>query len=226
MIYVSGEPIDEEGLDGVKQTYYEKISLHNKTPEEAEVIIKLFEDNINLANRVAQKYYKTKYWEFDEAIQIARMGLWKACLIWNPDKYRLSTLAYNIINRDFIDYDKRQKRQPKILFNMEDNCVTEDISLADVLIDEDADIESIFVDEDNYNELAQEIVEILNDIAEELGMHPSLLKIVYLVYIDSVQDNVLSIKMINFMPKQKVKEIIDRLQNKLLKNLGRDTYGK
>ena len=89
-----------------KLTYYEKISLKHKTPEEAKRIQALFDKNINLANKVAQKYYKTKYWDFDEAVQIAQMGLWKACLIWDPDKYRLSTLAYNIINRDFIDFDR------------------------------------------------------------------------------------------------------------------------
>ena len=47
-----------------KSTYYEKISLKNKSKEEAEHIIELFNDNINLANRIAQKYYRTKYWEF------------------------------------------------------------------------------------------------------------------------------------------------------------------
>lgn len=223
---MNGDYVDLDDTESVKQTYYEKISLKNKTPEEAEVILKLFEDNINLANRVAQKYYKTKYWEFDEAVQIARMGLWKACLIWNPDKYRLSTLAYNIINRDFIDYDKRQKRQPKILFNMEDNCVTDDISLADVLIDDSAEIETIFVEQDIHNELALEIVGILNEIADEMCLYPALVKIVYLVYIDSVQDNVLNTKMINFLPKQKVKEIIEKLQNKLNENRGGIFYGK
>lgn len=223
---MSGEYVELDDTESVKQTYYEKISLKNKTPEEAEVILKLFEDNINLANRVAQKYYKTKYWEFDEAVQIARMGLWKACLIWDPSKYRLSTLAYNIINRDFIDYDKRQKRQPRILFNMEDNCVTEDISLADVLVDDEAEVEKLFVEEDLHNELASEIVTILNDIAKEMGIYPALVKIVYLVYIDSVQDNTLNIKMINFLPKQKIKEIIEKLQDKLNQNRGGIYDGK
>ena len=122
-------------------SYYEKISLKHKTPEEAERIKKMFNDNINLANKIAQKYYRTRYWEFDEAVQIAQMGLWKACLIWDPNKYRLSTLAYNIINRDFIDFDRQQKRQPDILFNLEDNVVTDDLSLEDVLVDEDNNIE-------------------------------------------------------------------------------------
>ena len=116
-----------------KQSYYSKISLANKTPEEAERIKKLFEDNKNLAYKVATKYYKTKHWDYDEALQIAQMGLWKACLIWDPGKYRLSTLAYNIIHRDFMDFDRQQKRQPDILFNLEDNCVTDDLSLDELL---------------------------------------------------------------------------------------------
>ena len=106
-----------------KRNYYEKISLKNKTPEEAEKITKLFNDNINMAYKLASKYYKTNYWDYNEALQIAQMGLWKACLIWDPEKYRLSTLAYNIMNRDFMDYDTQQKKQPDILFHFPDSNV-------------------------------------------------------------------------------------------------------
>ena len=133
-----------------KPNYYEKISLHNKTPEEAEKINKLFEDNINIANKIASKYYRTKYWDYDEALQIARMGLWKACLIWNPEKYRISTLAYNIRNRDFMDYDTKQKKQPEILFHMEENCVTDDLTLGDVLEDEHSDISKNYEEDQTY----------------------------------------------------------------------------
>lgn len=202
-----------------KLTYYEKISLKNKTPEEADRIIKLFNNNINLANKAAQKYYKTKYWEFDEAIQIARMGLWKACLIWDPNKYRLSTLAYNIINRDFIDYDRQQKRQPDILFNLEDNCVTDDLSLSDVLVDEKTDVEDEFIQVDNVGELNQDIVDILNDIAEDFKLAPSMIKLIYVVYIESTQDNILNTRMIDFLPKQTVKQVIAELQSRLAKIL-------
>lgn len=198
-------------------TYYEKISLHNKTPEEAERIKELFNKNINIANKVAQKYYKTKYWEFDEAIQIARMGLWKACLIWDPTQYRLTTLAYNIINRDFIDYDRQQKRQPDILFNLEDNCVTEDLSLSDVLVDEDTNLEDIFVQDDNINELNQDIIYILDDIADDFKLNKSIVKLIYVVYIESTQDNKLNTRMLDFIPKQVIKQVIVELQNRLLK---------
>lgn len=199
-----------------KSTYYEKISLRNKTPEEAERITQLFNDNINLANRIAQKYYKTKYWEFDEALQIARMGLWKACLIWDPDKYRLSTLAYNIINRDFIDYDRQQKRQPDILFNLEDNCVTDDISLSDVLVDEDNNVEDDIIENNNVKELSEDIIYILEDIANDYKLNSSVTKLIYLVYLESTQDNKLNTRMIDFVPKQTIKQVITELQQRLL----------
>lgn len=199
-----------------KSTYYEKISLRNKTPEEAECITQLFNDNINLANRIAQKYYKTKYWEFDEALQIARMGLWKACLIWDPDKYRLSTLAYNIINRDFIDYDRQQKRQPDILFNLEDNCVTDDISLSDVLVDEDNNVEDDIIENNNVKELSEDIIYILEDIANDYKLNSSVTKLIYLVYLESTQDNKLNTRMIDFVPKQTIKQVITELQQRLL----------
>ena len=200
-----------------KSTYYEKISLKNKSKEEAEHIIELFNDNINLANRIAQKYYRTKYWEFDEALQIARMGLWKACLIWDPNKYRLSTLAYNIINRDFIDYEKKKKRQPDILFNLEDNCVTDDISLSDVLVDENNNIEDDIIETNNVKELSEDIIYILEDIATDYKLNPSVTKLIYLVYVESTQDNKLNTRMIDFVPKQTVKQVIAELQQRLLK---------
>lgn len=200
-----------------KLSYYEKISLKNKTPEEQERIIQLFEENINLANRVASKYYKTKYWDFDEAIQIARMGLWKACLIWDPEKFRLSTLAYNVINRDFIDYDRQQKRQPEILCNIEENCVTDDLSLSDVLIDEESDVEELFIENSEVSELNQNIIYILDDIAYEYKLNSSIVKLVYVVYIESTQDNKLNTRMLDFVPKQVVKEIITELQTRLAK---------
>lgn len=198
-----------------KLTYYEKISLKNKEPEEAERITKLFDENINIANRVAQKYYKTKYWDFDEALQIARMGLWKACLIWDPNKYRLSTLAYNIINRDFIDFDRQQKRQPDILFNLEDNIVTDDISLSDVLVDEEADVENEFIEDNEVKELSQDIIWILEDIAEDYKIHSGVIKLIYLIFVESTQDNQLNMRMIDFVPKQVVKQIVSELQDRL-----------
>lgn len=198
-----------------KPNYYEKISLHNKTPEEAEKINKLFEDNINIANKIASKYYKTKYWDYDEALQIARMGLWKACLIWNPEKYRISTLAYNIINRDFMDYDTKQKKQPEILFHMEENCVTDDLTLGDVLEDEHSDISKNYEEDQELRELNEDIIYILDDIAQDLVIPSSIVKIVYITYVESTQDNVITMRNISFLPKNTVKYIINEFQSRL-----------
>lgn len=198
-----------------KLSYYQKISLATKTPEEAERITELFYKNINMANKLASKYYKTKYWDFDEALQIARMGLWKACLIWDPSKYRLSTLAYNIMNRDFIDYDREQKRQPDILFNLEDNCVTEDLSLNDVLVDVNADIENDYIEQNEVTELTQDIIYILEDIAEELDLPKSEVKLIYLTLIESNQDKTITLKDINFIKRSTVKEVIAQIQTRI-----------
>lgn len=203
-----------------KLSYYEKISLKNKSPEEQVRITQLFNDNINLANKIAKKYYTTKYWEFDEAVQIARMGLWKACLIWDPNKYRLSTLAYNIINRDFIDYDRQQKRQPDILFNLEDNCVTDDISLSDVLVDESAGVENDMLEENELGELSEDIIYCLDDIADDFKLSRGVVKLIYIVYIENSQDNSqLNTRMIDFVPKQTVKQVMVELADRLAKVL-------
>lgn len=198
-----------------KQSYYSKISLKNKTPEEAEKIIQLFEQNKRIAYKIASKYYRTHYWEFDDALQIAQMGLWKACLIWDPDKYKISTLAYNVINRDFIDYDVQQKRQPDILFNLEDTCVTDDISLSEVIVDENSDVYNNYQQTEDMIELNEDIVYILDDIAEELKIHKSLVKIIYIVYLEATTAKGITLKNINFIPRQIVKTVIERLQTKL-----------
>ena len=181
-----------------KMSYYEKISAKHKSPEEVARIQELFDKNINIANKIASKYYKTKYWDYEEALQIARMGLWKACLIWDPDKYRISTLAYNIINRDFIDFDREQKKQPAILFNLEDNCVTDDLSLNDVLVDEEAYVEQDMEQNDTMKELNQDIIYILEDISDDLQISKSIVKIIYLTYIESNSGGQLNLKNLNF----------------------------
>ena len=202
-----------------KLSYYEKISAKNKTPEEVEKITEMFNKNINIANKIASKYYKTHYWDYDEALQIAKMGLWKACLIWDPEKYRLSTLAYNIINRDFIDFKKKKKKQPDILFNLDDNCVTDDLSLNDVLVDEEAIVDDNIIQSDTMKELNQDIMYILEDISEDLNLSKGIVKIIYLVYVDSNNKGQLNLKNLNFVKKVTVKKVIEELQTRLLQVL-------
>ena len=204
------------GKRGVDQpSYIERISAKNKTPEEVERITQLYKENIDLAHSIAKKYYKTGYWEFDDAVQIARMGLWKACLIWDPGKFKLSTLATNVITRDFIDYDMKQKKQPGILFNLEENCVTDDLSLGDVLVDEKSDSGDIIEDVEAINYINEQIVWLLEDIAYDKKLPVSYVKLVYLVYIESTQYSDINMRSIKFMSKQDVMDIITILKQRL-----------
>ena len=205
-----------ENESSKKLTYLQKISLLNKTPEEQERIKKLFEDNKNLAYKLASKYYKTHYWDFDDSLQIAQLGLFKACLIWDPSKYRLTTLAYNIMNRDFIDYDKQQKRQPDIILSLDEEIKTaEELVIGDMIMDDRSNQEEEYVQNDSVTELNQDIIYILEDIAEELGISKSATKLIYLTYMESSKDNLISMRQLNFIKKSVVNEVILRLKEKL-----------
>jgi len=196
-------------------TYLQRISALNRTPEEVAEIEKLFLENENLAYNIAKKYYKTGYWEFDDSIQIARTGLWKACLIWDPGKFKLSTLATNVITRDFIDYDAKQKRQPGILFNLEENCVTDDLNLGDVLVDEKSSADDIVEGEDTVNYINEQIVYLLEDIAYELKLPVSQVKMVYLIYMESTQYTSTNMRSIKFLPKSTVNTILTMFKERL-----------
>lgn len=204
---------------GDNKKYYQKISAKNKSPEEVKKIEKLFNDNINIAHKVASNYYRTKYWDYDEALQIAKTGLWKACLIYDPEKYRISTLSYAVIHRDFMDYDKTQKKQPKPLFNLEDNVVTDDLSLADILVDEEANVSDIVEEKEDLKILNEKILKVLDSIAEDLKINKSIVKLVYLVHVESSRDNLMNMKSLNFIPRAEIKAIISELQQRLMKVL-------
>ena len=198
-----------------KPTYLQRISAVNRTQEEVAEIEKLFKQNENLAYNIAKKYYKTGYWEFDDSVQIARMGLWKACLIWDPGKFKLSTLATNVITRDFIDYDAKQKRQPGILFNLEENCVTDDLTLGDVLIDENSAADDIVEGDDTVSYINEQIIWLFEDIAYELNLPVSQVKLVYLIYMESTQYTTTSMRQIKFLPKATVNTILSMFKERL-----------
>ena len=199
-----------------KLTYIQRISLHNKTEEEKELIFKLFNSNINIAYKIASKYYKTKYWDYEESLQIAKIGLFKACLIWDPTKYKITTLAYNIINRDFIDFDKLQKKQPIVILSLDEEIKTGDqIIVSDIIADTDLTKEKSMEIDDNLKELNNDIVYILDDISDELNLSKGLVKLIYLVYIESNQDDVMGLSKLKFIKKSVVNDVVNLLQIKL-----------
>jgi hypothetical protein len=84
------EKIDEIEHCGQEKELIQTNQMSNDTEQ-------LFNDNIKLATRFCKERFRLGYcinlsWE--DAIQACRTGLWKACLIFDPGKGKLSPLAY------------------------------------------------------------------------------------------------------------------------------------
>lgn len=149
--------------------------------------LELFEKNKGLAESFARKYYKTGYWEFDHALQIAYEGLWRACMHFKPSKgFQLSTLAWRIMTNRFIEEQKEIDRQPKILFSVDEFSVEDGfdegnlpLTLMDVLEDDASSVDQL-VEADSLRELKQDIVYILDDIADELKVSKRVIKTAYM----------------------------------------------
>lgn len=149
--------------------------------------LELFEKNKALAESFARKYYKTGYWEFDHALQIAYEGLWRACVHFKPSKgFQISTLAWRIMTNRFIEEQKEKDRQPPIAFSLDEFSVVDGLdegdlplSLLDVL-ESDSDNIDRMVEEDSLRELKEDIIYILDDIADELKLPKRMVKAAYM----------------------------------------------
>lgn len=173
---------------------FDESEIHNSnielTHEEA---LELFDKNKGLAESFAKKYYKTGYWEFDHALQIAYEGLWKACVYYRPSKgFQLSTLAWRIMTNRFIEEQKEKDRQPKIQFSLDDYEVSDGtlegnmpLGLFDVLSDEKSNLDRL-EENDKLLELKYDIIYILNDIAEELKLPKRTVKTAYMCLNESL----------------------------------------
>lgn len=73
----------------------------------------IFNDNIRLVYKIAQRYKITYPDEYDDILQCAFMGLWKAVLIFNGS-HKISTLAYRIMSNEINMYIRKHHRN-KIL---------------------------------------------------------------------------------------------------------------
>lgn len=169
--------------DSEEESFEDNNSLE-LTHDEA---LQLFDENKALAESFARKYYKTGYWEFDHALQIAYEGLWRACVHFKPSKgFKLSTLAWRIMTNRFIEEQKEKDRQPSIAFSLDEFSVVDGLdegdlplSLMDVLEDESDNMDRL-VEEDSLKELKQDIVYILDDIADELKVSKRVVKTAYM----------------------------------------------
>lgn len=114
-----------------------------------------------------------------------------------------------------MDFDREQKRQPDILFNLEDNAVTDDLNLHDVLVDDEADVETDYVEDESLSDLNEDILYILEDISNDLNLSGAIVKTVYLTYVESQKDKKLNLRNLDFLKRQQIRQIIIELQTRL-----------
>ena len=68
---------------------------------------------------------------------------------------------------------------------------------------------------DTMKELNQDIIYILEDISDDLQISKSIVKIIYLTYIESNSGGQLNLKNLNFVKKQTIKQVVQQLQTRL-----------
>lgn len=107
------------------------------TPEE------LYLANENLVHHVLSKHYKFKMFDEDYQ-QIARIGLWKACLKYEPTKGAFATFAVpcilNSIRMEMRNSQAKARSNPDYIFMSLQQPVkgldTEDVTIADLVTGE------------------------------------------------------------------------------------------
>jgi len=72
----------------------------------------LFHDNLRLAYHFGYQWVHrlTGVLEAEDILQLAMLGLWKACLGWDPDRGQLSTLAAICIRNECLRAAQREGR--------------------------------------------------------------------------------------------------------------------
>lgn len=81
----------------------------NMNPDH-EKALKLYEQNEKLVYSSIKRYFPEHYLD-EDVQQTGRIGLWLACLKWDPEKGALSTLADLCIHNEIILYFRKNSRK-------------------------------------------------------------------------------------------------------------------
>lgn len=77
----------------------------------------MFNKNINIAYKIANRYRINYPEEYEDIKQIALLGLWKAIQNYNP-KWALTTIAYKTIFNNINDYLRSVKKHKENVFSI------------------------------------------------------------------------------------------------------------
>lgn len=110
----------------------------------------MFNNNTNLAYKIANKFKDNYSDEFEDITQIALEGLWRAVKTYDESKgYKFSTYAYPIIHNTIYMYLRKLRRTPKDILSLSMPVGNdESLELAD-MIQSDFDIFEEFISQHN-----------------------------------------------------------------------------
>lgn len=151
---------------------------------------KLVEDNVKLAYEFVHKKGFTYGYEFEDAVQIALLGLIYAAMTFKENKSKFSTYAFLAMQSQFnIEYRKTKRQRESGITNIslsEPIIENEDLSIEDTIVDSQDFVESIEVaiaTKDAYEKLNDKEKQVLNmifyakeketnqmDVAKKLGV--------------------------------------------------------
>lgn len=81
--------------------------------------MKVPNDVFYLTKRIAQSYHKSTGLEFDDLYSEGLLGYCLHAHKYNPEKSKLTTFFYHIINNHLKDYVKKQEKQITITHKIE-----------------------------------------------------------------------------------------------------------
>lgn len=132
---------------------------------------KLVEDNVKLAYEFVHKKGFTYGYEFEDAVQIALLGLIYAAMTFKESKSKFSTYAFLAMQSQFnIEYRKTKRQRESGIINIslsEPIIENEDLSIEDTIVDSQDFVENIEVamaTKDAYDKLNDKEKQVLNTI--------------------------------------------------------------
>ena len=161
----------------------------------------IFNENIKLAYKIANKYKNNYNAEFEDIKQCALLGLWKTVKTFDKTKgFAFSTLAYRIITNEINMYLRKESKYIKLdLLSLDYALDDKESNLYDYLCDNN----------DNYiidNFLCELIIQEYNKLK------PLHQKIIQFMFEDKTQKEIS--KKLNCSQPQ-----ISRVQTKFIKNI-------
>lgn len=121
---------------------------------------KLIIDNERLAHYIANKYYeKNSKYDYEDFYGLARVGLIKAALVYNPKKGKFSTIAVKCMRNEILMFFRKVKNKEEASLEevIHTNKDGSDIRLEELIYDKKTDL-SNYADYINNDNAFEEII--------------------------------------------------------------------